>query len=121
MTSGSTDRAAASRVRPYAITGGRTRGTQDLPFETVIRTTADGRQALPRLVLERRRIVEMCVEPLSIAEISAHLCVPIGVARVIVGDMSAERLVATSQAAQPATDRPDIQLLEKVLDGLQAL
>lgn len=112
----------SARVRPYALTGGRTRGTRQLPLETLVRTTPEGRAALPRLQLEPRRVVELCADPQSIAEVSAHLAVPLGVARVIVGDLTGEGLLAASGAAEAGgDDRPDIKLLERVLDGLQAL
>jgi hypothetical protein len=114
----------AARIRPYAVTGGRTRGNQDLALETIVRTTPQGRAAQPRLIRESARIVDLCVEPLSVAEISAHLSVPLGVARVIVGDLAAEGLVganAATDASSGTQNRPDIKLLERVLDGLQAL
>ena len=110
------------RVRPYAMTGGRTRAAAgDLPLETLIRATAQGQSAMPRLQLERKQIMALCTSPLSIAEISAHLRIPLGVARVLVGDMHTEGLLETNQPQMTRNDRPDIKLLERVLDGLQAL
>jgi len=114
----------AARIRPYALTGGRTRGNQELALETIVRTTPQGRAAQPRLLRESARIVQICAEPLSVAEISAHLKIPLGVARVIVGDLAAEGLVGANAGATTASatqNRPDIKLLERVLDGLQAL
>jgi Protein of unknown function (DUF742) len=110
------------RVRPYALTGGRTRSAIDLPIETIVRSTLRGLSLASQLTLERKRIVTMCTVPLSIAEISAHMHVPLGVARVLVGDMNAEALLETNKipVLKPG-DRPDIKLLERVLDGLQAL
>jgi hypothetical protein len=110
------------RVRPYALTGGRTRSANDLPIETIVKSTLRGLSMASQLTLEHKRIVTMCVEPLSIAEISAHMHVPLGVARVFVGDMSADGLLETNQLPVARLgDRPDIKLLERVLDGLQAL
>ena len=110
------------RVRPYALTGGRTRSAVELPIETIVRATLRGLSMAAQLTLERKRIVTMCTVPLSIAEISAHLHVPLGVARVLVGDMSAEDLLETNHLTFARVgDRPDIKLLERVLDGLQAL
>jgi hypothetical protein len=114
----------ATRIRPYALTGGRTRGNQDLALETIVRTTPQGRAAQPLLGHELARIIEMCVSPLSVAEISAHLSMPLGVARVMVGDLAAEGLVganASGGTSGSTPARPDIKLLERVLDGLQAL
>lgn len=74
--------------------------------------------ARTRLLRERRRIADLSQTPVSVAEISAHLEVPLGVARVLVGDMADEGLV---QVSQPRTGRPDIVLLERVLHGIRAL
>jgi hypothetical protein len=111
----------AIRVRSYVLTGGRTRSGQDLPLETMVRVTALGTSAAPRLALERKKIVNLAGEPLSIAEISAHLSIPLGVARVLVGDMVEEALLDSHKPAVTAGERPDLKLLERVLDGLQAL
>ena len=110
------------RVRPYALTGGRTRSANDLPIETIVKATLRGLSLTSQPTLERKRILTMCMVPLSIAEISAHMHIPLGVARVLVGDMSAEALLETSRMPVARLgDRPDIKLLERVLDGLQAL
>ncbi len=108
------------RVRPYAITGGRTRATLDIPLETIIVTTRKGDEHAGRITLERGKIIELCRQPLSLAEISAYLHVPLGVARVLVADLTDEGYVEFNRPA-PAGDRPDLKLLERVLDGLQAL
>jgi hypothetical protein len=112
----------ALRVRPYALTGGRTRSSSELPIETIVRTSAYGFAQQPRLTLERKRIVMLCVAPISIAEVSAHLRLPLGVARVLVGDMTQEGLLDSHKTPTTRSgDRPSIKLLERVRDGLQAL
>ncbi len=112
----------AFRVRSYVITQGRTRSAVDLPLETLVRVTPQGVSAAPRLALERKKIVSLCNAPISIAEISAHLHVPLGVARVLVGDMAEQGLLKSYQPQHAKTgERPDLKLLERVLDGLQAL
>lgn len=111
----------SDRIRPYALTGGRTRGATELPMEALVRVTPQGVSAHPRLALERKKIVSLCGSPISVAELSAHLHVPIGVVRVLVGDMSDEGLLDTMRPRSTHDDRPDIKLLERVLDGLQAL
>lgn len=109
------------RVRPYLLTGGRTRSAVELPMEALVQSTPDGTARLASLDHERRRIVQLCGQPQSIAEVSAHLTIHLQVARVLVGDLVAEGLVATHTAPAETNDRPDLQLLERVLDGLQAL
>lgn len=110
------------RVRPYALTGGRTRSHHELPIEAIVKSTLRGLSMVSRLTLERKDIVTLCTVPLAIAEVSAHLKIPLGVARVLVGDMTAEGLLDASTApVTNADNRPDVRLLERVLDGLQAL
>ena len=122
MTSGHLGPDTSFRVRPYALTGGRTRSSADLAIETIVRTNRRGLDPGSRLTLERKAIASRCLEPLSIAEISAHLHLPLGVARVLVGDMVAEGyLDCHSNTAAESGARPDVRLLERVLDGLQAL
>lgn len=110
------------RVRPYLVTGGRTATTVELPLECQVLTTANGRSSIGSLDHERRRIAELCVSPHSLAEISAHLGMHLQVSRILVGDLIESETVTTRQAkATPTSNRPDLQLLERVLDGLQSL
>jgi hypothetical protein len=110
------------RVRPYALTGGRTRSDHDLAIEAIVKSTIWGLSAASRLTLERKQIVSLCTVPLSVAEVSAHLHIPLGVARVLAGDMVGEGLLDTARLPTTRADRrPDVKLLERVLDGLHAL
>jgi hypothetical protein len=118
---GGPETSTSFRVRPYLLTGGRTRSEVDLPLEAQVQTTDVGRVRMRALGHELRAITQLCVEPQSIAEISAHLGIHLQVARILVGDLIKEGLVATHQAAKRPSDRPDLRLLERVLDGLQSL
>jgi hypothetical protein len=105
-------------VRPYYMTGGRTQPAHtDLEIEALVSTTALGERA-PQLTVEQRAIAALCRDILSIAEISARLDLPLGVTRVLVGDMADGGLVVLHR---PVTvgDRPDLALLQRVLYGLQ--
>lgn len=106
------------RVRPYAITGGRTRARTEVEIESICYRTPKGEQA-DALPLERGQIVALLTSPQSTAEISARLHLPLGVTRVVIGDLIEEGYVAVN--SRSATGRPDLRLLERVLDGLQAL
>ena len=106
-------------VRPYTLTGGRTRSESDFPIETLVVTSADGIRQIPSLSHEARRIAELCREPISVAEVAARIGVPLGVARVLVGDLSAEGVVDVHRPN--GGDRTDLKLLERVLGGIRAL
>ena len=107
-------------VRPYALTGGRTRAkVGDLPIEALI-VAAIPPSERDQLRHEARRIVDLCDTPISVAEISAQIKVPLGAARVLVGDLVADGLVEVHRM-ENGNGRPDVRLLERVLDGLQSL
>jgi hypothetical protein len=108
-------------LRAYAVTDGRTRSRHtDLEIESLVSTTALGNSQHVRLSLERRAIARLCLEVLSIAELSAHLDLPLGVTRVLVGDMAYEGLVSVHRPVD-ATAHPDLALLQRVLAGLRAI
>ncbi len=110
------------KVRPYAITGGRTKSDSELPMETLLRTTDAGRKALERLAFEKKKIVSLCESPIAVVEVAARIDVHLGVAKVLVGDMAEEGLIeALPNRVGEADERPDVKLLERVLDGLQSL
>lgn len=101
--------------------GGRTRPNKgSLELVALVTTTSHGRAAASSLDPEQRAIAALCLRLQSIVEISARLNIPVGVVRVLVGDMLDAGLVTVHRPARP-TNRPDQALIEKVLDGLQAL
>jgi hypothetical protein len=116
------DAADGGRVVPaYALTRGRTRSTgTDLPLEALVTATEYGLRRFSGLQAERRIIVESCAGPLSVAEISAHLRIPIGVARVLVSDLASGGYLAVHLPYGSGDDRPDAAILERLLDGLRA-
>ncbi|ONH56239.1 hypothetical protein CcI49_27705 [Frankia sp. CcI49] len=108
-------------VRPYAVTGGRTRPrNRALDLVALVTTSPQGRAMTNTLEPEQRAIAVLCGRHQSIVEISARLNLPVGVARVLVGDMLDAGLVTVYRPEQPA-DRPSVAIIEKVLSGLQAL
>ncbi|MFD1146765.1 DUF742 domain-containing protein [Saccharothrix hoggarensis] len=109
-------------VRPYAWTGGRTTSDHDLRLETLVSLEENGiAVAMRQSTAEQRSIVEMCANhPRSVAEVSALLSVPLGVARVMLGDLISMGVVAVHDNAA-APGGPDFTLLERVLVGLRRL
>lgn len=111
---------AGLRVRPYAITGGRTRARTEIGLETILVRTAAGDVRAERMAMERGDILRLCRTPSSLAEVSAHLHIPLGVARVLAGDLCDEGFLDFNRE-HAAGGRPSLRLLERVFDGLQAL
>lgn len=113
---------APNLVRPYTLTAGRTDTAVHLPLEAPVRTLATGDDRRWPAGDVRARIVEMCAESPSVAEISARLDVPLGVARVLVGDLVASGYlqVQTSLTETSSVDERR-ELIGRTLRGLRAL
>ncbi|MCZ7416328.1 MULTISPECIES: DUF742 domain-containing protein [unclassified Streptomyces] len=109
-------------VRPYAMTGGRTRPRYQLAIEALVSNTADP-GLMDGLLPEHQRICHLCREVKSVAEISALLGIPLGVARILVADLAEAGMVAIHQpgGSDEPGGSPDVTLLERVLSGLRKL
>ncbi|MEU8352049.1 MULTISPECIES: DUF742 domain-containing protein [unclassified Streptomyces] len=117
-----------ARVRPYSLTGGRTRFGHVLLVETFV-AALDGPDDRPeitagnwadRVMPEMRAIVELCRRMRSVAEISAMLSIPLGVVRVLLSDLADQGKIRVYGTGHD-TGRPDRVLLERVLSGLRRL
>lgn len=111
----------ADRVVPvYAFTRGRTRADgQDLPLEAVVTATGPALTSGASLQMESRAIVELCAHPRSLAEIGAALRVPVGVARVLVGDLANGGYLEV-HLPTTAAGGPGHAILGRLLDGLRS-
>lgn len=107
-------------VRPYQVTRGRTKPRYQLEIEAMVASAPYQTRDLSQLSPECRAILELCREWQSVAEISAVLRMPLGVARILVADMAAEGLVRIQQLNH-SQGGPDVKLLERVLSGLRKL
>ncbi|HVV10160.1 DUF742 domain-containing protein [Amycolatopsis sp.] len=112
-------------VRPYALTGGRTKASYLLELETLISVQegADARMHSGAAVsIEHHSIVEECRTPRSVAEVAALLRIPIGVARVLISDAADAGLVTVHKTVS-GNDNAEahLMLMERVLSGLRRL
>lgn len=102
-------------VRPFMVTAGRTTPLIDgLRIETLVRTTPAALSAPLRF--ESERVVRLCQQPHSIAEVGAALRIPVGVARVLVSD-----LVSAGHASVSRSDELSTAALERIRDLVRAL
>ncbi|MCX4528055.1 MULTISPECIES: DUF742 domain-containing protein [unclassified Streptomyces] len=121
-----------ARVRPYSLTGGRTRFAQVLHVETFVAAldpkasepqrgeSGDGTPSKGDRMPEMPAIVEVCRRMRTIAEISALLKLPLGVVRVLVSDLADQGRIRVYGTGH-GPGRPERALLERVLDGLRRL
>jgi Protein of unknown function (DUF742) len=108
-------------VRPYFRTGGRTRPKYDLAIEALVSTSERGRMLDRVKVPEHRSICGLCLDTRSVAEVAAYLTLPLGVVRVLIGDVAGLGLVLVHTATAAVGDRPSIEFMERVLSGLRRI
>ncbi|HEU4362047.1 MAG TPA: DUF742 domain-containing protein [Mycobacterium sp.] len=109
-------------VRPYTLTAGRTHTDVDLPLEAPV-------QAQPLALAHRwppgdmrGRIIALCTVNPSVAEISARLDLPLGVVRVLVGDLVTSGYLRVRTALSDQSTRNERrELIGRTLRGLRAL
>jgi hypothetical protein len=114
----------AGIVRPYLFTRGRTRPAQAAPLriETLLSATDLARTTARTLPGEQRRIVELCDTPRSVAEVAAATRTPLGVVRVLVGDLYTAGFVDLHDTRDPANDPArDVALLRRMITRVATL
>ncbi|MCF3120854.1 MULTISPECIES: DUF742 domain-containing protein [Streptomyces] len=110
--------------RYYVLTGGRS-GPGGPAAGLDVATLIVSRTApVPGMQHEHEEIVRWCRDPLSVAELGAHLGLPFNILAVLVADLlEAGRVEARDPipASSPSGRGPDLALLEEVLSGLERL
>lgn len=109
-------------VRPFVMTGGRTRPQRrDLRLETMLSAVPDGAHessGRDGLRPEQRRLLEVCRQPISVAEASSELGWVVGVTMVLAAD-----LVVDGRLELHQTDPVEVELdvLSRMIDRVRAL
>ena len=115
------DEEAGPVVRPYAMTRGRTRATS---HELNLVTLVVARQPVPpnarALSPNYRRVLSVCPTPVSVAEVSAKVDLPLGVVKILIGDLIEREYVVFGPDSSPAGGL-NLDMMQKVLDGIRKL
>ena len=109
-------------VRPYALIRGRTRSSGDkLDLIAMVMTT--GERPPPGFVPgpEQERILRMARRAVSVADLAADLDLPLGVVRVLLGDLYDHGMISVRAPAPVVTPRTSDRILKEVINGLRAL
>lgn len=114
------DDAAGPLVRPYAVTGGRTRSSRyDLDLVTLVvalQPDVHARMVEP----EYASVLWVSEHPLSVAEVAAKVDLPLCVVKVLLSDLIERNYVIFRTGWGPAK-APDRNTMQKVLDGIRKL
>ena len=123
IDAGSGRRDEPSLVRPYTLTAGRTDSRVDLPLEAPDRDAVASAKP-PRWPGNdvRGQILTLCADNPSVAEIAARLSLPLGVARVLIGDLVTQGYLRVhTTLGDSTTDDERRELIGRTLRGLRAL
>ncbi|MEZ0094764.1 DUF742 domain-containing protein [Streptacidiphilus sp. EB129] len=115
----------AQLVRPYTLTRGRTRHADgdafDVIAQVVARDRGPGADTDNAEDPEHQAILELVrARPLSVAEVAAETDLPLGVVRILLGDLLDAELIHVSRPV-PTALLPDERVLREVIQGLRAL
>jgi Protein of unknown function (DUF742) len=114
------DEADGSLVRPYAMTGGRTR-SDTLGLDLITLVVAMQPATEIDIEPEYERIMSACQFPTSVVEIAAKVDLPLQVVKVLLSDLINQRLIIFRSPVAPANERPSQHVLQAVLDGIRKL
>src|SRR5579863_5119664 len=113
------DEEAGAVVRPYAVTRGRTRPAGGkLDLIALISAVRDA--SATELGPEHLALLRICRRPTSVADLAADLDLPVGVVRILLGDLRERALISVHNPI-PAARLPDRRILQEVVDGLRRL
>ena len=107
------------KVRPYVLTGGRTRTRQPLLVHTLVSVPYYDAMFAAGLLPEARSLYEHARQTKSVAELSACAGISLGVTRVVVDDLAATDRIQIH--AELYSSPFDFRLLERLRDGLRQL
>jgi DNA-binding transcriptional ArsR family regulator len=114
------DRDAGPVVRHYALTAGRTRPPgEKLDLIDVVTAVSEPLADPRELEPEHRRLIDLCRSPATVAELASQIDLPIGVVRILLGDLREKGLVRVVRT--PGHDTQPESVLKSVLEGLRAL
>lgn len=113
------DRDEGPVVRPYALTGGRTRPAGEAIDMLALVSSAD--PPVDQLVLEPEylAVIRQCRPPKPVADLASDLDLPLGVVRILLSDMREHGLITIRPPAR--TRLTDPQVLKDVADALRRL
>ncbi|MBK3569242.1 MULTISPECIES: DUF742 domain-containing protein [Streptomyces] len=114
--------AAGRLVRPFTLTGGRTRPSRaDFTLITTVTAVDPAPARAPRPQPEQARILRLCAEPLAVAEVAALVDLPVSVVVIMLCDLLEAGLITARPPHPVSRTSPDMDLLQKVREGLGRL
>ncbi|MGW0609313.1 DUF742 domain-containing protein [Streptomyces sp. NPDC002788] len=113
---------AGRLVRLFALTGGRTRPSRaDFTLIATVTAVDPPPTTTARCQPEHTRILRLCAEPVAVAELAARLDLPVSVVVILLCDLLEAGRITVRAPRLVSRTTPDLDLLQKVRDGLGRL
>jgi hypothetical protein len=113
------------QVRPFILARGRTRARtrHPLPVHTLVSAPRYDPVIAAALTPQERAVYEHARQGMSVAEVSAHTRLSLGLVRVLLGDLAGMGTITIHPATESVAGAPmvTVSLLERVLRGLEQL
>jgi hypothetical protein len=115
------DREAGPVVRPYALTGGRTRPRGEAVDLLALVASQIDAKSLDKMLLEpeHAQVLRLCRHPTPVADLASDLDLPLGVVRILLSDMRERGLISIGKPARSGLTDP--RVLKDVADALRRL
>lgn len=107
-------------VRPYFMTGGRSRPSH-ANLEMITLVVAVLQRTTEAVGPEHAEIMRICQTPCSVAEVSAQAHLPLIVVKVILSDLIERGYVIHRSPPVASDDAPSLELLQAVLHGIRKI
>jgi len=104
------------RTRPFIVASGKTAPKAHVAIEMLVEAT--GTDKLVRF--EKRKLIEQASSPISVAELSSHLKMPIGTTMVIVGELLDEGLLKAHKTAEQS-GLTDLNIMTRIIQRVREL
>lgn len=105
-------------TRPYVVTGGNTEVQGSVAIETLVETVPASAEGLR---FEKQQLAKLAAgSPLSVAELSAHLRMPIGTTMVLVGELIGSGTLRSHQTSA-SSDLSDLNIMTRIINRVREL
>lgn len=108
--------------RLYTVTGGRSRSNaKEFDLVTLVVSECD---PVAGMQSEHAAILRICRSPTAVVELASDLKLPVGIVRILLGDLLASGRITARHPQTAATGTgslPDPDILKQVLVGLRNL
>ena len=108
---------SAPRLRPFVVTKGRTEAQASVRVETLVESSPDH----PPARFEKKKLLEMTSDkPISVAELSSHLGLPIGTTMTLVSEMIDDGMLSPHQTLDDS-GTANIDIMTRIINRVRDL